>query len=626
MSSIMKISILQFSILFLLFLPFSKGLKAQCGLGEVEITVVVYSYDVWAEESYWELVPEDNGCGNGTLLTGGSEEVGCAGNAPTGENGIPDYGTEFGQVCVPDGQWLDLIFVDWYGDGGLAFDIFQDGIFSGNYYGGGLGNTWSFQAGSLSLPEFDSPCGAVQVMPDQGAVTINTSQCVAPFSEIEVPGLHCNLYGLWCEGDATNTAWAYFIAEENVEYRISTCHSSTDFDTQVAVWHGTECVDSWSFELISANDDSQEGCNEGNPWAAACYASCLIPGDVYYIMVDGYYGQTGNVGISVSTVDMNPSMQTQVNDMYCPLPPGQAPNASIYVSVYGSGTNFECNWTGPNGFDSEERLIFDLQPGIYNLIVTTTCGEIFEEQYEITITDPWDVEITSTPTECPLAGTGSIAVVPGGATPGYSVNYFGPNGYTNSGLEVENLNGGNHTVVVTDSRGCTYQEVVDIFSINNFEVDLGPDTTFCLGENVTIFAPADLTYLWGDGSENQFFEIISEEWGPGNSALVLNATTEDGCTDTDVLIFTIEVCVDVDEQAKLEWKLYPNPASELLMIESNMLTGGSVILIYDQTGRVVKSSILSSALDYISIADLASGLYLIEIQGSSFVKKRFIKL
>jgi len=309
------------------------------------------------------------------------------------------------------------------------------------------------------------------------------------------------------------------------------------------------------------------------------------------------------------------------------LPPGQAPNASIYVSVYGSGTNFECDWNGPDGFNSDERLIFNLQAGIYYLTLTTSCGEVFEEQYEITMADPWDVEITSTPTECPLAGTGSIAVVPGGATPGYTVNYFGPNGYTSSGLEANNLNGGNHTVVVTDSRGCTYQQVVDILSFNNFEVDLGPDTTFCLGENVTIFAPANLTYLWGDGSENQYFEIISEEWGPGNSALVLNATTEDGCTDTDVLIFTIEVCVDVDEQEKQDWNLYPNPVDAVLTIESAQLNaGGSVILIYDQTGRVVKSSNLNSVIDYISVSDLASGIYLIEIEGSSFVKKRFIKL
>lgn len=599
---------------------------AQCNVGEVEVVIIAYSYDVWAEESYWELAPAGNGCGNGTYISGGAAEVGCSGNAPTGENGIPDYGFEVLAACVPDGQWLDLIFVDWYGDGGLAFDVFQDGQFSGNYWGGGLGNVWSFQAGNITLPAIDSPCGAVAVPTDGSTVNFNTSGCVAAFSEIEVPGLGCGLYGMWCEGDATNTAWAYFVAEENTNYRISTCNQATDFDTQLAVWHGTDCGDMWSFELISANDDSQEGCANGNPWASTCYADCLIPGDVYFIMVDGYFGQTGNVGVSVTEVDIEPVMQTQVNDMYCPLPEGQAPNASIYVSIYGSGVNFECDWSGPNGFSSTDRLIFNLQPGIYNLTCTTSCGEVFNEQYEITIADPWDVEISYTDAGCPLSGTGSISVIPGGGTPGYSINYFGPNGYTNSGDNVSDLNAGNHTVVVTDSRGCAYQQIIEIGSSNDFELELGADTTFCLGENVVIFAPAGLDYLWGDGSTDQFYEIVSEDWGAGTSALILNAETEEGCYDSDVIIVTIEECVGIEESLDLPWNIYPNPTSGLINLNIEGMIPGMIVNLFDQTGRIVLTKRLLSANEELSLSDLPSGIYMLQIPGSDFGVKRIVKL
>jgi len=97
-------------LLFLIFLSFfslSNSSKAQCDPGFVEVFVIAYSYDVWGEETYYELVPSGNGCGNGTLVSGSSEEVGCDGSGPSGENGIQDFGFEIsGPLCLPEGEFF----------------------------------------------------------------------------------------------------------------------------------------------------------------------------------------------------------------------------------------------------------------------------------------------------------------------------------------------------------------------------------------------------------------------------------------------------------------------------------------------------------------------------------------
>ena len=83
--------------------------------------------------------------------------------------------------------------------------------------------------------------------------------------------------------------------------------------------------------------------------------------------------------------------------------------------------------------------------------------------------------------------------------------------------------------------------------------------------------------------------------------------------------YSEEVCAttlidDISENEAL-FKVYPNPASSCINIRSNM-TGEGEVVIYDMTGRCVKSvrvADISNAT--IDISDIEKGMYLINING-----------
>ena len=81
----------------------------------------------------------------------------------------------------------------------------------------------------------------------------------------------------------------------------------------------------------------------------------------------------------------------------------------------------------------------------------------------------------------------------------------------------------------------------------------------------------------------------------------------------------------IDENSIAEFTLYPNPASNLLHI--NSVTNFNEISIYDITGKELQYLNLKESTNYaLSIADLAKGIYFISIQSDTMVsKKSFIK-
>lgn len=112
----------------------------------------MFHTDNWGYESYWELVPDGNGCGNGTIASGGNTaQLNCnSGGAPYTATQGNGYGNNQSitqdNICVTEGAAFDLIIVDDYGDGGLEIDVLVDGYQIASFEGSGGSNTFSFNA------------------------------------------------------------------------------------------------------------------------------------------------------------------------------------------------------------------------------------------------------------------------------------------------------------------------------------------------------------------------------------------------------------------------------------------------------------------------------------------------
>jgi hypothetical protein len=163
-------------------------LQAQCGTGEVEVTIQIQT-DNWGYELYWQLLPEGNTCGTGTIGSGGNTAVGCngAGDQAQTPGGYGNNQTIMaGPWCLTEGAEYDLFWADDYADGGGIFTVFVGGAPIAEYTGTGGTATWTFTAETpdpydvavLSVKSFgatvDAPLIIKAEVMNMGSTTVNT--------------------------------------------------------------------------------------------------------------------------------------------------------------------------------------------------------------------------------------------------------------------------------------------------------------------------------------------------------------------------------------------------------------------------------------------------------------------
>ncbi|MEO8068615.1 MAG: hypothetical protein ABI599_13040 [Flavobacteriales bacterium] len=123
-------------------------LKAQCGVGEVAVTVEVTTDD-FGYETYWQLVPGASPCGTGTIFAGGNMTMNCsAGGWQLQEmSGYANNATIVeGPWCLAEGSTYDLYSIDDWGDSQAAFEVFVDGVSIATFNAAGATNVFTFTA------------------------------------------------------------------------------------------------------------------------------------------------------------------------------------------------------------------------------------------------------------------------------------------------------------------------------------------------------------------------------------------------------------------------------------------------------------------------------------------------
>lgn len=152
----------------------------------------------------------------------------------------------------------------------------------------------------------------------------------------------CTDQGFWCDGSpAANTIWFSYTVPANGSGRYFV--AAPAWDSQVAIWSASTCSDilSGSAVLMGANDDSA-----GSPYNAYARAFCLIPGQTYYIQVDGYSGTTNsNISIRIDDAGFANSSFTGLPATGC-----EADAAYTLTPAVGGGT-FSGTGVSGNSFD-----------------------------------------------------------------------------------------------------------------------------------------------------------------------------------------------------------------------------------------------------------------------------------
>jgi large repetitive protein len=235
-----------------------------------------------------------------------------------------------------------------------------------------------------------------------------------------------------------------------------------------------------------------------------------------------------------------------------PLCAGQA-TGSIEIDVSGGVPGYDFLWTGPNGFSSVSEDIYNLNPGTYDLNIQDQGSCVLDVSYDVTDTPQITINASVTNVSCTGSGDGAIEIIVAGGTPGYSISWSGPSGYSSTDQNISNLQPGNYGLTITDANFCQQQLSVEVQDATPIDVVLDITNSTCGtatgGASVVITGGTDpVTISWQDDllveigtglsitdlAAGVYYLVVTDDNGCGS-------TTTVNISDSDVATLTAEI-------------------------------------------------------------------------------------
>ena len=272
---------------------------------------------------------------------------------------------------------------------------------------------------------------------------------------------------------------------------------------------------------------------DGNQIGSAASLSGLPPGD-YALTVSDDNGCTVQSEIVLVRIVFN--VAATVEGVTC----FGANNGSISVSPTNGTPPFTFTWSGPNGFVSNSPDLTGLSVGNYLLSVEDGAGCQIDLDYDVSQPEPLAISAAVTSISCLNESNGAISLGITGGTPGYTVDWTGPNGFVSNGMSVTGLEAGTYSAAISDVNGCTKDTVIDLNPGFDFSITLNPTNPACSnGANGAI----TMDIVTSDTSQSNFlFDWV----GPGGytadtqnisgltaGMYVVSVTSELGCFRQD---------------------------------------------------------------------------------------------
>jgi len=189
-----------------------------------------------------------------------------------------------------------------------------------------------------------------------------------------------------------------------------------------------------------------------------------------------------------------------------------------------------------------------------------------------------------------------------------------------------------YVLEVTQFNFVSYDTINALYSAYPI-VDLGNDTAILWATgSITLDAEnPGASYLWstGDISQTVFFDSTNLSV-PDDNIIWVNVT-KNLCSTTDtIIITTIVISINDNQNDDIIVNVYPNPSSGVFNVDVNEIKSNIIIEIYDISGKeVARKNIDTNYSNHISMdmRGLHKGVYFIKIQFGSFssVKRIIIK-
>ena len=166
-------------------------------------------------------------------------------------------------------------------------------------------------------------------------------------------------------------------------------------------------------------------------------------------------------------------------------------------------------------------------------------------------------------------------------------------------------------------EGCEVSAYVWVDVVGVPEVNLGPDVFACDGDLITLLGPLGngLNYNRSTGASTPLLQFAAES---GTTVLGLEVTDATGCSDSDVMVLTVDDCtsdlqgLSGDALATTSWDgvvAVPNP-----FLGRTSLVGMSTVdvaswQLWDAQGRRVDATWDQLGTEMALTSDLSAGMY-----------------
>jgi|GEM_PF-3631839 hypothetical protein len=253
-----------------------------------------------------------------------------------------------------------------------------------------------------------------------------------------------------------------------------------------------------------------------------------------------------------------------------------------------------------------------LTAGAYTFVITDNNG--CTDTSGLSVTQPNAISLTSatvTSVLCFGGSTGSVVVTPTGGAGAPFVYSWAPNVSTDSTAPA--LAAGSYALTVTDVNNCTANTS---FTVTQPTSAVSVSTTPTSSTSATATDGSDAAL--GAGGTGSFSYV----WATGaTTATITGIATGSYCvTVSDANHCTASGCDSVSYTTGINAistaviRIYPNPASNQLTIETNQADGKFMLTIYSLDGKMVEQQTIAGEKSTVLLNHLTDGLYTYQLR------------
>ncbi len=193
--------------------------------------------------------------------------------------------------------------------------------------------------------------------------------------------------------------------------------------------------------------------------------------------------------------------------------------------------------------------------------------------------------------------------------------YEWSNGSTSNSTTVSPSATTDYTVTVSNVFDCEDVALVTVTVKPSPTIDaiFAPDT-ICVNQSHLILGatPVGGTFSGAGVSNDTLYPAAA---GLGNHVIYYSLTGPNGCTGTDSVEITVDICSGLYSPLdEVEISIYPNPAEQFFFVRiEGLKTEVAMIKLYDAVGKMVVQSSIKNEIKKIDMTRFSSGTYLLQI-------------